>query len=57
MQKNPYTAPELLPQQVLSDQVKSLLDVFADIIEQLTEKSEKKIDVTFETEKDRNGFL
>ena len=42
MRKHPYTAPELLPNEVQSDQVKALIDVFAEIIEEMSEDDETK---------------
>ena len=37
--KHPYMAPELLPQELKSDQAKVLMEVFAELIEQITEKN------------------
>ena len=36
--KNPYKAPEQLPDGVQSDQIKAVIEVFSELLESLTEK-------------------
>ena len=45
MAKYPYMAPEQLPKEVQSDQVKVLMEVFAELIEEITEKKRNVIKI------------
>ena len=38
MIKNPYMAPEQIPDGVQSDQIKAVIDVFAELLESMTNK-------------------
>ena len=53
----PYRAPEQLPEGVSSEQIKTVIEVFAEIIEKLTEKKETVYHIDEEEFKERNGFM
>ena len=52
MAKNPCMAPELLPSEVGSDQIKAVIEVFSELLEKSTEKKRKIIHIDYENEED-----
>ena len=39
MEKYPYMAPEQLPDELISDQANAMMEVFAELLEEITEKN------------------
>lgn len=52
MAKHPYMAPEQLPNEIISDHAKVLAEVFSELLEELTEKKRKVINIEYKDQKD-----